>query len=729
MSKGYANSSNQLPASLCLACRGMAGGNAEQLYRVLHEVDPVERGISKRWVTLQKGSPYSPFYYSPEYLLLHDSGTFKTVLSYDAGRITNIQYYGSPGLSFGKRTDLMYAYPMSGEQVFSLEGQAVFPQDGVNIWQCLAILNSSVFQKAVNAICGQHKMHGYVNAVHLPFHLVPDCSALAREVTIRLSRIDTGNELSLLFASPLFVRVSKVNSLKGELDLLILARNKEVDECKKIHLDINTKMAFSIGAPAAIAAEGLDYSSIRSNFGQEGLFVDEIFNGLSWILGVVQGRWDIRYATGDKEPPVMDDPFNPLPICSPGQLQNTQGFPAVFGEVSASYPISISWDGILVDDYSDLQNDIALRILEVVEIIWSRQEGGLTAEEVEHQVCNSLGVKSLREYFRTPSGFFADHLRRYSKSRRQAPIYWHLSAGNESYSAWLYYHRFTTDTLYRLASDFVEPRILQTEREQFDLQSQGALLGEAAICLQETQALLQNLRIFKSELELTAPLWNPNLNDGVIINHSILWRITPYAPWQKKCKECWDKLVKGEYDWAHLAFHLWPERVIPKCTTDRSLAIAHGLEERLWQETNNGKWLPRHLFESDIQLLIAEYSKPAVKSALERFLAAPPPVAPAKERAKRSSSSTPRKSRSIAAPADPELVQQVLLTLTAAPEEGLSKYAIAELQGVEPTAMSAVIKQLKKALQIEQLGTARGAKYKLTEQGRSAIDVEVGVET
>ena len=52
-----------------------------------------------------------------------------------------------------------------------------------------------------------------------------------------------------------------------------------------------------------------------------------------------------------------------------------------------------------------------------------------------------------------------------------------------------------------------------------------------------------------------------------------------------------------------------------------------------------------------------------------------------------------------------------------------------ELQGVEPTALTAVIKQLKTSLQIEQFGAARGAKYKLTEQGRSAIDAEAGVET
>ena len=44
-------------------------------------------------------------------------------------------------------------------------------------------------------------------------------------------------------------------------------------------------------------------------------------------------------------------------------------------------------------------------------------------------------------------------------------------------------------------------------------------------------------------------------------------------------KDTWAKLEKGDYDWAHLAMNYWPERVREKCKTDKSLAIAHGLEE------------------------------------------------------------------------------------------------------------------------------------------------------
>jgi hypothetical protein len=43
-------------------------------------------------------------------------------------------------------------------------------------------------------------------------------------------------------------------------------------------------------------------------------------------------------------------------------------------------------------------------------------------------------------------------------------------------------------------------------------------------------------------------------------------------------KACWGKLEKGEYDWAHLAYTIWPKRVEEVCKKDRSIAIAHNLE-------------------------------------------------------------------------------------------------------------------------------------------------------
>jgi hypothetical protein len=68
--------------------------------------------------------------------------------------------------------------------------------------------------------------------------------------------------------------------------------------------------------------------------------------------------------------------------------------------------------------------------------------------------------------------------------------------------------------------------------------------------------------------------------------------------------------------------HLWPERVIPKCASDRSLAIAHGLEEELWAEDAGGKWASRQVDGTTVERLVQERSSAAVKAALADLLAA-----------------------------------------------------------------------------------------------------------
>ena len=248
------------------------------------------------------------------------------------------------------------------------------------------------------------------------------------------------------------------------------------------------------------------------------------------------------------------------------------------------------------------------------------------AEAIEHEACQILGVKSLRDYFRKPAGFFADHLKRYSKSRRQAPIYWPLSSPNGLYTVWLYYHRLTPDTLFTVLRDHVKPKLEYEERQAFQLRQEAGATPSTSQRrdIAEAEELVEDLRAFKAELDRVAPLFRPDLNDGVIINHAPLWRMIGLPKWRKDCQATWNELVKGDYDWAHLALHLWPERVIPKCTTDRSLAIAHGLDAIFWREDPEkpGKWIARKVTELELRGLIAERTSAAVKAAVESLVGA-----------------------------------------------------------------------------------------------------------
>jgi hypothetical protein len=184
-----------------------------------------------------------------------------------------------------------------------------------------------------------------------------------------------------------------------------------------------------------------------------------------------------------------------------------------------------------------------------------------------------------------PRRFFDFHLKQYSKSRRKAPIYWPLSTPSGSYTLWLYYPRLTSDTIYTAVNKYLNPKIATVDRSIADMsQSLVSASGGAATRLQRDleseQELRRELTDMRDELLRIAALpYRPNLDDGVIINAAPFHRLIRHRAWAKATEDIWKKLEKGEYDWAHLAYAIWPDRVRATCRSDKSIAMAHGLED------------------------------------------------------------------------------------------------------------------------------------------------------
>ena len=268
----------------------------------------------------------------------------------------------------------------------------------------------------------------------------------------------------------------------------------------------------------------------RIYFSEDGYDIDELEYAkriASWLFGIAVGRWEEF-----SEPRNLAKP-NPLsvPRCQT-EARNMQS------------PLNIC-----VDDPGH-KWDVSDRIRAALkDSKWQIKDSELNLLW-QALGCDRGGAQS---YFARQ--FFDDHKTRYSKSLRKAPIYWQLATPSASYSIWLYYHRLTKDTFFKVAE--VAKDKLKHERLKLDQLRKEAGMEPTKLqreSIEDHAKWVADLSSFSEEVELVAPLWNPNLNDGVIINFAPLWRLVPQnKSWQMECRSCWDKLVKGDYDWCHLA--------------------------------------------------------------------------------------------------------------------------------------------------------------------------------
>ena len=441
---------------------------------------------------------------------------------------------------------------------------------------------------------------------------------------------------------------------------------------------------------------------------------------LSYAVGVAWGRWDLRRA---ESPPdsLGIGPESAALVFPPGQLQCAKELRFKEGEVDAVSPIDITWEEILVDDLGH-PRDIVGCVRSVLRAIWDDESKDVAVEAAE-----AIGFNDLRDYFRRPNGFFADHLRRYSRSRRKAPIYWQLAIPSTLYSAWLYYHRLNRDSLFRLLSDCISPKLQHEERKLVQL-TQDAGPNPASGHRKEIAAqeyFVVELRSFSDEVARVAPLWNPNLDDGVIINFAPLWRFVPHRRWQRECKVAWERLCRGEYDWAQLAMHLWPERVVPKCAEDRSVAISHGVESVFWYEDSDCGWRPRKLEQGEIEKLVKERASAAVKDALMSVLHSRAPaygrsasrMSRAKETTKSGGSALPDAGASGASSCRASSSKEEVELLIKVKESialigaGASKSEVIRSTGISSAQWNKAIKALVVDGSVTQTGQRRGARY------------------
>ncbi|HMR54434.1 MAG TPA: BREX-1 system adenine-specific DNA-methyltransferase PglX [Amaricoccus sp.] len=342
----------------------------------------------------------------------------------------------------------------------------------------------------------------------------------------------------------------------------------ERSEFMQLQKDLQEAISFQESGDTD-AANDEHVDEVSETFSEPTVSEKERFEGLvSYAIGACFGRWDVRNVLDGKNFEGDHDPFKPLPKSPPGALSSTNA--ADLNQ--QGYPLRIQEAGIM-DSAATGPSQLPSKIRECFDLL---SEARPIDEE---EICECLGVSDINIYLNRPSGFFATHLDMYTAGGRKAPIYWPLSTSSGSYTLWLYYPSLTSQTLYTAVNDFVEPKLKQVGRDAATLRDKGAARSrDDEKAYEALQAFELELIELRDTLLLIAPTYRPNHDDGVQITAAPLWQLFRHKPWQKILKDTWAKLEKGDYDWAHLAMAYWPDRVREKCKADKSLAIAHDLE-------------------------------------------------------------------------------------------------------------------------------------------------------
>ena len=576
------------------AREGMKSFDNFRFIRLWWEVPSHRIGRGTGWERFSKGGDFSYFYLDTHLLLnwANEGAELKEINRNLNGSTAQVRqasdYWYTSGVTYSKRSAKGFsARVLPSDSIFTSNGPAVLSTSKFSSLYLLGWINSRLIRGFIHLqsnfgdySTGSLKRLPWVNPSEKVITQIEHASKIAIDASLTL-RMDF-QEISPRFLGPriretLTATTKYLQNIANEESRSHESAISIASELLSNEYSIDD-LAWAdelLGEPSdeddSDGSDANEVSDESRNITEE--MVASAF--ISYAVGCLFGRWDFSVHSSRTQADIalsIPDAFATIPRFSPGQVDvgiNTNRL----STIASQHPGIIELTGI-----SESSSDANNRFVERVRCLFDESFHG-NSGAWENDLCASLRVPMLVDYIQKPNGFFARHLAQYSLSGRQAPIYWPLSSASGEYIVWVYYPKLSSQTLYTAINDFVEPKLKQVDSDVSILRNKGAARSR------EDEKQFEALQTFELELfELRdtllklAPTYKPNQDDGVQITAAPLWPLFRHKPWQKVLKDTWIELEKGDYDWAYLAMNYWPDRVREKCKTDKSLAIAHGLE-------------------------------------------------------------------------------------------------------------------------------------------------------
>ncbi len=515
---------------------------------------------SEKWFPLMKGGPFKKWYGNQEYCINYGKNGYELKAWADplygnsgwSRIIKSVDLYFSEGITWTVATSKFFSARISpGGFIFDHAGNCVFTE---SFYMLLGFLNSKLNQYFLDILNPTISVEaGDVKKLPVVINPNQDLEKLVEKAISSTKSIATEDEITFDFIAPPWSA-----TLDDTLTDIWLREDALKDVEKAIDEEVYRLYGISDEDRRAIESELAQPASEGEDAAEETEpdYIDEEELSRRWVsyaMGIVIGRFQ------------------------PGAGAIGAGrFPKDVAEKLRSLADN---DGVATLDEGH-QDDLARKVYSALEI-------ALGEEGANEVITTAIGdengdpERALRRHFERD--FFKEHLKKY----RKRPVYWLFQSPKKSYSVYVFHEKVTRDTLpLILGNRYVTGKINQLKHRIDEVRgglssSAGRERKMAEKDLEGLETALSDLLDFEKALRQVLEAkdergrtvgWAPEIDDGVILNLAALRDLMP--SWKEPGK-FWKGLEAGEFDWSYAAMRYWPDRVLEKCRTNKSYAIAH----------------------------------------------------------------------------------------------------------------------------------------------------------
>ena len=530
------------------ACIGMRTGNNERFLRLWYEVEVIKIGFGRKsaeesiqykdkWIPYNKGGEYRKWYGNQDYVVNWANNGFEN--------------YFKEGITWTVITSKVCFRRYYNGFIFSNSGQAVLMEDSRLLDYLLALLNCKIAENILMMISPTLGFEsGYINKI--PVIINSDSKLWViklAQVNILISKIDWDSfETSWDFQQHPLIRCASFSRQEMETDakkhiqdmnyikdaftrwsnecylrFTQLISNEE--ELNRIFIDI-----YGLQDELTPEVEDKDITVRKADLQRD------IKSLISYAVGCMFGRYSLDkegliYAGGR-----MEDKFSYYG----GTVADTQDYPLdgkyTWGELGSKFyyiPIEgkkalecwkVDADNIIpVTDDEYFEDDIVGKFISFIRMVY----GENTLEENLKFIADALGGKGqprevIRNYFL--NDFYKDHCRIYQKR----PIYWLFDSGKKNgFKCLIYMHRYESDTIARIRTDYVHEQQSRYRTAIADLENRIGNAGASERVklnksLKKIQEQADELHAYEEKIHhLADQMIAIDLDDGVKQNYEI----------------------------------------------------------------------------------------------------------------------------------------------------------------------------------------------------------------